>query len=191
MDSIEEDCQEMKEIMKELLLNDRQTEDTDSVIRRLEHDLELRQKNGYDFFFTYQQLRKSKQEDPDPVFQGVIDNKIEDCFNAIKNNEKSVSAIRDKIESLREENSSNYVTPRINQTNNISTRSHTTVSRESRQRKRNLLSEYDSEGENDMDVDNELDDSAIHEVTDRTLNEDILEERSVPDEFFDDIGEFH
>ena len=99
--------------------------------------------------------------------------------------------IRDKIESLCEENSSNYVTPRINQTNNISTRSHTTVSRESRQRKRNLLSEYDSEGENDMDVDNELDDSAIHEVTDRTLNEDILEERSVPDEFFDDIGEFH
>ena len=47
MQSIEDDREDMKNLMRQFMSDDKDNEDIDSLIRRLEHDLEMRQKNGW------------------------------------------------------------------------------------------------------------------------------------------------
>ena len=53
MQSIKDDCEEMKILMRQFMSDDKDNEEVDSLISCLEHDLEMRQKNGWDFVFTY------------------------------------------------------------------------------------------------------------------------------------------
>lgn len=109
---------------------------------------------------------------------------------------RSVLSIKEKINSLRNDARNNYVTPRNTHSTRRSTRSSTSTASNhtitSRQRKRNLFTEYNSDDADEMNIQHELDEDAVHQATNR-LSKDIVEERSseddrsVPDNFFESI----